>query len=661
MANQSAVMAQGKWISAFLDYIIFALNVLLALIDLARLLLRIKAIGRRDAKWSLILEWKRTVRRCGESTFVEAAGEEESTSLRSLSYSAADTLSDEVARWLATETDTRAGETVAVVMATSCEFCVVYLGILKARCRAALVNVALRGAPLSHALSTALGDRRPTLCVADAEYLEATREALGDYGRVVCPNGVGGLRLTVRRRIEAAAADDDNKRRSMLEVARRTLRRSFRRAQVLPRESEVASYLYTSGTTGLPKAAIVSESRAWAAGTCLATLSRLRQSDRVYCPLPLYHATAGLLGFWGIICGGACLIVRRKFSASRFASDLAVSHATGCLYVGVMARYLVESRSTGPNHTHRLRFAFGNGLPRDAWAAFQSRFGISRIIEFYGSTEGNVTLFNNAGVPGACGLVPRGLLWVYPIMVAKLEADDAERGDGPPRLARDGKSGLCLPCAPNEPGELLGKIEKLDPGRRFDGYVGNPDHTSRKIVTNVKRPGDVYFCSGDLVVMDHFGFIYFVDRMGDTYRWKGENISTQEVEQAVLISAPDLIAEAVAFGVRPPLARGSGLGKCGMLALIQQESASPSWPDDLYDRLFKSGLPEFAHPRFLRVVHDLPRTATHKYVKTKFVADGPDATRCYPDPIYIRDPMARAFLPFDDDARARLASGDLCL
>lgn len=660
MGSPSGILAIRKWIAAFLNCVIFATNVLLALVDLARLLLRTKAIGRRDAKWGLILEWKRTVRRCGESTFVEAAGEEESTSLRSLTYNAADALSDEVARWLATETDTRAGETVGIVMGTSCEFCVVYLGILKARCRAALVNVALRGSPLSHALSTALGDRRPMLCIADAEHLEATREALGDYVRVVCPNGVGGLRLTVRRRIEAAA-DDDNKRRSMLEVARRTWRRSWRRDQVQPRESEVASYLYTSGTTGLPKAAIVSESRAWAAGTCLATLSRLRRSDRVYCPLPLYHATAGLLGFWGIICGGACLIVRRKFSASRFASDLAVSHATGCLYVGVMARYLVETRSTGPNPAHQLRFAFGNGLPRDAWAAFQSRFGISRIIEFYGSTEGNVTLFNNAGAPGACGLVPRCLLWVYPIMVAKLEADDAERGDGPPRLARNATSGLCLPCAPNEPGELLGRIEKRDPSRRFDGYVGDPDHTSRKIVTNVKRPGDVYFRSGDLVAMDRFGFIYFVDRMGDTYRWKGENISTQEVEQGVLISAPDLVAEAVAFGIRPPLARSSGLGKCGMLALLLRETAPSSWPDDLYDRLFKSGLPEFAHPRFLRIVHDLPRTATHKYVKTPFVADGLDANRCSPDPIYVRDPMARAFLPFDDDARARLASGNLSL
>ncbi|KAJ8609886.1 hypothetical protein CTAYLR_007499 [Chrysophaeum taylorii] len=665
-----------------IEWASFVVELIWALVDLLLLLMRAKKIGRRVArearagrKWNVLTEWKERASQRGEAPFLVAAGEETGMALRSLSYAEADELSDAVARWLDPKTDP--GETVAMVMGTSCEFCVVLLGVAKAGCRAALINVALRGGPLAHALGEALGDRRPRLAVADAEFAEATRLSFGG-GLVVTPNVAGGPQLVLPLRpaprpsssssSSSRRDDDDGKRRaarwsrrcaSWIRHRRRGGQQTTSPSRRQHQAPEVFAYVYTSGTTGLPKAAKISPARAWAAGTCLATLARLKPNDRVYCALPLYHATAGLLGFWGVVRGGCCLVLRRKFSASRFATDLAVSRATGCLYVGEMARYLVDAPT---NSVVGLRFAFGNGLPRDAWDAFKRRYGIRRIIEFYGSTEGNVNLFNNAGVTGACGLVPRPFLWLYPIFVAKLQIDADvvdERATGAPQLARDAR-GLCIAAKPNEPGELLGRIDVADPSRSFDGYADSVA-TRRKVITDVKRSGDAYFRSGDLVTMDRVGFVYFLDRTGDTFRWKGENVSTVELQRAVLDVAHHLVVETVAYGVRVP-GKNSGLGKCGVLALVLQPDAPPTWPIDLYAILEReSGLAPFAVPRFLRLVNHLPKTVTHKYLKNDFLSDGIDPSRCRPDPLYVRDPNLQAFVPLTDDALARVASGDLRL
>lgn len=651
----------------------FLLDFVVALIDLARLLIRAKAIGRRGRQLTLVGEWKKTVLASGRATFVVAADEKQ----RSVSYATADALSDEVARWLGEEAGVKAGDTVGMMMGSSIEFCIVFIGIAKARCKAALVNVALRGDTLAHALNEALGDRRPSLVIADSEFVEF----LGTVRRVAYPNGPGGpelhwppsvstAKLGAYGRVVNPEVDDDDKKKRR----RRWWWWWWHRGSMSIRaptreedEDDAVAFVYTSGTTGFPKAAKVSHSRAWAAGTCFATLSRLRSSDRVYCALPLYHATAGLLGLWGVIRAGSTIVVRKKFSASKFARDLSECRATGCLYVGEMARYLVDSPGTN-GHSIALRFAFGNGMPPDAWVAFQNKYRIGRMIELYGSTEGNVNLFNNTGVVGACGIVPLGFRWLYPVLVAKLappreddEFGDVEQVDG---LARDHR-GLCIPCDPNEPGELLGKIRSDDPSRRFDGYLGDHEQTRRKIVRNVKRLGDAYFRSGDLVRMDRVGFLYFIDRLGDTFRWKGENVSTCQVQHAAMQAAPDILLEAVAFGVTPPpILSNRPPGKCGMLALVLRTPvADEDWPRLLFRRLetATSGLPDFAIPRFLRVVPFLPKTSTHKYLKKTLAEDQVDPARCWPDPLFIRDPQSRTYLPFDDDARSRLVKGDIRL
>ncbi|KAH8073052.1 very long-chain fatty acid-CoA ligase [Aureococcus anophagefferens] len=309
--------------------------------------------------------------------------------------------------------------------------------------------------------------------------------------------------------------------------ARRLWRRWTAKEAAGPGEpgwDDVLAYIYTSGTTGLPKAARITHGRAWSGGTVCASLCRLAPGDRLYSPLPLFHATAGLLGLWGCVRARAALVVRRKFSARLFASDCARCGAAGCLYVGELARFVVDAAGEASPRSDAvaLRFAFGNGMPRDGtWRDFERVLHIERVIEFYGSTEGNVNLFNNLGRLGAVGIMPRALMPVYPVFVARLAEVGDEEAAAAPVLRRDA-DGLCEFC---EPGELA---------------------------EHVKRRGDVYFRSGDLVSFDRLGFLYFADRSGETFRWKGETCSTCEVAAAVLKAAPDVVAECAVYGVKVP-------------------------------------------------------------------------------------------------------------
>ena len=703
---------------------VWVVRVVLGLIDLVVLLLRVKAVGRRVARrseqpFSVVAEWKRSVRRNGEKPFLEVCASGDNV-IRELSYAATDELAEEFAQWLGSSTATRRGETVGVIMGTSAEFVVILLGLAKAGCRAALVNVALTGEPLSHALGSALGDRKPRLIVADAEFAESARLS-GHRARVVVPNSDDGPKLRLWHKQRRLNKDDDdllnddlddldddddkrNKSRWRFSLLRRhwrfrvppagTLRRvaskdkkHYRRedleeaaaatgspseSSVDRKDEDIFAYIYTSGTTGLPKAARITHARAWSAGICFRTTCRLRDSDRVYCALPLYHATAGLMGLFGVIGAGASLLLRRKFSTSAFKEDLLEKRATGCLYVGEMARYLASSNSSSsettlppptkkaPLRKKNLRFAFGNGMPVDIWEAFRLCLGVERVVEFYGSTEGNVQLFNNVGVVGACGLVPRPFLWLYPIFVARVLEED----DGSCRLLRDGKTGLCVQCRPNEAGELLGHINHSNPARAFDGYV-NSEATDQKIARSVQKTDDAFFRSGDLVTMDTFGFLYFVDRVGDTFRWKGENSSSLQVARACLQAAPHILKEAIVYGLRPPNHDStSSEGKCPVLAACLQENNQAlhddHWPRLLYEHLHtRSGLPPFALPRFLRIVHRLPTTASHKYQKMNLIKRNFDPHGS--DRLYVRDPDALSYIPFDDHARRRLETAALRL
>ena len=653
--------------------------------DLLLLLARVKLHGRRVSragakKWNVLVEWRRAVAEAPQAVAIARA--EDRASPARLTYAEVDALSDEFAEWIK-RTEPGGAGAVALLMGNSCAFLVAWLGVAKAGRAAALVNCTLRGDALAHALGGALGAARATLCVADADLLDVAAAALGGGGRAFAVDGVGGpavnattpetgaaaAPLTARRprsgegldRLDDAPLLDEGDDAPPPEPwARRLWRRwTAKEAAAGPGEpcwDDVLAYIYTSGTTGLPKAARITHGRAWSGGTVCASLCRLAPGDRLYSPLPLFHATAGLLGLWGCVRARAALVVRRKFSARLFASDCARCGAAGCLYVGELARFVVDAAGEGSPRTDAvsLRFAFGNGMPRDGtWRDFERLLNVDRVIEFYGSTEGNVNLFNNLGRVGAVGIMPRALMPVYPVFVARLAEVGDEEAAAAPVLRRDA-GGLCEFCEPGEVGELLGRVDARDPSRRFDGYA-DAAATSRKLAEHVRRRGDVYFRSGDLVSFDRLGFLYFADRAGETFRWKGETCSTCEVAAAVLKAAPDVVAECAVYGVKVP-GKCLHLGRCGCAAVVLRADAPRDWPARLFSALETAGLPPAALPGFLRRRDALPKTATHKYVTRRLAADALDGAA--EGALYVRDAGNGTYAPFDAAARAAVERGD---
>ncbi|KAJ1459384.1 hypothetical protein M885DRAFT_479259 [Pelagophyceae sp. CCMP2097] len=619
LGPRAVVVAVFAPLCAFWSRLRFVVAYVRGVLDLALLLFRVKKLGRHAAKshWSLADEWAKAASEGGARTFVEMA--EPGPGLGSMTYEEADELSNSFAAWLGS-VGVRPGETVALLMSNSCEFIVAQLGVLKYGCRAALLNVSLGGQALDHCLDAALGEEAAAkIVVADADLFSKVAQRPMAY--VFEAHAASGAPPPV--------------------VAG-------------PQWSAIASYIYTSGTTGFPKASRIVHLRAWSAGLCFKTLCRLRPSDRVYCALPLYHSTAGLLVLWGCVHARCTIVVRKKFSASHFASDVDRCKVTGCAYVGEMARYLVEYALV-EGHVPRisLKFAFGNGLPREVWQDFQRLYGVKRIIELYGSTEGNVNLFNNVGLIGACGLVPPPFGCVYPIIIARIEASVGE--DGQPVHVRDAH-GRLFRCKAGEAGELLAAVDASgeNPARRFDGYA-DAEATARKLVRDVCKKGDAYFRSGDVVVQSWHGAIYFVDRLGETFRYKGENVSTCELAAHVVAAASNLgVRECVAYGALVP--RQSG--RCGMVAIVlaAEVAATADWLQRLYDALVGSAdIAPYAVPRFVRIVGKLTTTSTHKYQKQDLVAQGYE--HCGADAVFFFDAQPRTFAPLTQQAVADIHAG----
>ncbi|NOY90494.1 MAG: AMP-binding protein, partial [Deltaproteobacteria bacterium] len=288
-----------------------------------------------------------------------------------------------------------------------------------------------------------------------------------------------------------------------------------------PAEDADFVYIYTSGTTGLPKPCRVSHERAIMAGAGFGSLMfRFEPGDVLYCVLPLYHSSALLLGLGAAVITRTPMALRSSFSAHAFWPDVVRYGATAILYIGELCRYLLATETCREEHLHRVRVAVGNGLRPDVWTPFAERFRIPEIREFYGATEAPGILLNLSGKPGAIGHLP---LAGRPLF--ELARYDADAGE----LARDG-DGFCVHAGPEEPGELLVRIadEPISPLTEYRGYTD--EHASKKKeLFDVFRAGDHFYRTGDLLRVDAQGFFYFVDRIGDTYRWKGENVSTAEV------------------------------------------------------------------------------------------------------------------------------------
>jgi len=292
--------------------------------------------------------------------------------------------------------------------------------------------------------------------------------------------------------------------------------------------------------------------------------------------------------------------------------------------------------------SHRLRFACGNGLRSDIWRQFRQRFRIPQIIEFYGATEGNVTLFNFDGKEGAVGRLPWWLAHRFKIKVVRF---DPER-----QLPARDKQGFCVECAVDEVGEVIGKIlsDPSQPGARFEGYASQSE-TEQKILHDVFEKGDVWFRTGDLMRKDKRGYFYFADRIGDTFRWKGENVSTTEVE--LVLGEFDGILEANVYGV----AIEGRDGRAGMAAVVAKDNLNLA---ALHDHLVRR-LPDYARPVFLRIRRDIDVTSTFKQKKLVLVQEGFDARTG--DPIYFNDPRRGAFVPMDAELYRDINAGNIRL
>ncbi|XP_074549543.1 long-chain fatty acid transport protein 1-like [Halichoeres trimaculatus] len=363
-------------------------------------------------------------------------------------------------------------------------------------------------------------------------------------------------------------------------------------------------YIYTSGTTGMPKAAIVVHSRYYRIASFGFHSFGLQNNDIIYNCLPLYHSAGTIMGVGQCLLFGVTVVVRRKFSASRFWDDCVKHNCTVILYIGEICRYLLAQPVRSSETHHRVRVAVGNGLRPSVWEEFVQRFRISRVGEFYGATECNCSLINIDGQVGACGFNSRIMPSFYPIRLVRVKEENGE-------LLRD-RQGLCVPCLPGEPGMLVGRLNYTDPLRRFDGYI-DQESTNKKIAHNVFKMGDSAYVSGDMLVMDEYGYMYFKDRSGDTFRWRGENVSTAEVEG--VLSGLLGHADVAVYGVTVPGVEG----KAGMAAVAH---SGGQFDLDAFLLAVQKALPSYARPIFLRLMPSVDTTGTFKIQKTRLQREG---------------------------------------
>ena len=403
-----------------------------------------------------------------------------------------------------------------------------------------------------------------------------------------------------------------------------------------------ALLIYTSGTTGLPKAASISHRRILNWAGWFAGLTNTSSEDRLYNCLPLYHSVGGIVAPCSMLMAGASVVLSDKFSVSQFWHDIARWDCTSFQYIGELCRYLLKAPVSEFENRHRLRLACGNGLRGDIWEGFQARFAIPQILEFYAATEGNFSLYNVEGKPGSIGRVPPFLAHRFPAAIIRV---DEETG-----FAARGDDGLCIFCAPDEAGEAIGRIGKAeDGGGRFEGYTDQAE-TDKKILRDVGAKGDAWFRTGDLMTRDGSGYFRFVDRVGDTFRWKGENVATSEVNQAVL-DYPGVI-DATTYGVEISGADG----RAGMTSLV----AGDDFDLGAFHAHLAQRLPAYAHPIFLRRCVTLDMTETFKQKKHMSVSDGFDPGRVS-DPLFFWNAVDGAYQKLDKNTHARILDGSIRL
>jgi len=518
------------------------------------------------------------------------------------------------------------GDVVCLLMENRPEFLETVLGLAKLGAVAALINHNLKGRALAHSLNLSGAQ----VLVVGKECLENLDAVLPDLERI--PSD----RIYVDTRWDAGGAapaglQDLN---ALLSAA------GDANPDSPPLDSkDPVLYIYTSGTTGLPKAAVINHLRWYSAGLAMGAYAlQVTRRDVVYCALPLYHSNGILIAFGASLINGAALGLSRRFSASGFWDEAEKVGATCFIYIGEVLRYLLNQEPGDAETRHRITRILGNGLRPDIWPAFRERFRIADIREFYASTEGNVATINMDNVTGSVGTSILKSSDNTALVRYDVEQDE---------YLRDAE-GFCQRCETGETGELLGEIRVTTP---FYGYT-NPQETERKILHDVFKKGDAWFRTGDLLKQDEQGYYYFLDRIGDTYRWKGENVSTQEVQE--ILAGFQGMQLVNVYGVKMP----DTDGRIGMAA-IQLAEGQP-FDGAAFHAFAAENLAGYALPGFVRVVAGMDLTGTFKIRKTDLQNEGfnPAAT---PDPLYYLDSRGETYAPLDASAFQRINSGALKL
>ena len=579
------------------------------LLGLVRTLARVRTISARSA--NLICDdLERAVDRWSDRPAITFEG-------HTISYGELDGRANRWAHW-AQSRGLKRGDVVALILPNRLDYLPIWYGFSKVGVGAALINDELVGEPLAHCLEIS-GARHCLVDASTAARFEAVRPRLGAQITAWTLDATtdGGAELATD--IEGRSAD-----------------RPPRAVRAGLTAADTALLIYTSGTTGLPKAARITHTRAQLYMRGFAGATGAAARDRIYVTLPLYHATGGLCAMGAALLNGGCVLLRNGFSAHHFWTEIAELRATMFVYIGELCRYLVNQPAQAGEGTHNLRLAFGNGLRSDVWESLERRFRVPRILEFYGSTEGNVSMFNFDGRLGAIGRVPP---WIKPFFNVDLVRFDVE-SETPVR----GADGLCIPAPAGEVGECVGRIGT---GARTS-YSGYADRAAseRKVLRDVFKAGDRWFATGDLMRQDGEGYFYFVDRVGDTFRWKGQNVSTTEVAQ-ILMAMP-WVMEANVYGVA-----GEGHdGRAGMAALV----GAPEFDIGDFEARLEAALPPYAQPIFLRLTPRLETTGTFKQRKADLVAAGFDPAQA-PPPLYFRD-GANGFVPLTPEVYQRITAPD---
>lgn len=541
-----------------------------------------------------------------------------------LSYGALAERANRYARW-ALDQGLGFGDVVCLLAPNCPDYMAIWLGITRIGAVTALVNSNLSGESLAHAVNLV----SPRHIIVGAAFGDAFAAALPRItSGVQCWAHNGEVRDFPR-------IDQEIRKHSGAKIDRSEYRAPDLKSRAL--------LIYTSGTTGLPKAANVSHFRVMQWTHWFAGIMGTRPTDRMYNCLPMYHSIGGIVATGATLVAGGSVVLRQRFSASRFWDEIEAWHCTLFQYIGELCRFLVDSPPHPREAAHSLRLCCGNGLRPDIWEAFKQRFRVPQILEFYAATEGSFSLYNCEGEPGSIGRIPSFLRHRFFVALVQF---DVETG-----MPIRGEDGFCVPCAANQVGEAIGKIDNdgAGSGKRFEGYA-DADASERKILRNVFAEGDAWFRTGDLMREDEKGYFYFVDRVGDTFRWKGENVSSQEVAET--IAACPGVMEAVVYGVTVP-----GMeGRAGMAAIVTAQAFDLT----ILRQHLATHLPDYARPRFLRLCSAVEKTATFRPRKQDLARAGYDPEAAA-DPILFDDHASEAFIRVDAALYERIRAKELRL